>query len=878
MGEVFRATDPRIGRDVAIKVLPESVVSSPDRLRRFEQEARAAGSLNHPNLVTIYDVGTHEGAPYIVMELLEGETLRDKIGEAVAGRAPSPPRIPVRKAVEYAGQMASGLAAAHEKGIIHRDLKPENVFVTRDGRVKILDFGLAKLSGREEAGEEDRTQQRNTSPGTVLGTAGYMSPEQVRGLAVDQRTDIFSFGAILYEMLSSRRAFRHDSAVETMNAILTADPEEMSGSNPAVGSGLDRLVRRCLEKNPDERFRDAHDLAFALEAVSGSQSGTAAAQTAPGPSPRLRRSSRLLLLACAATALVAMVVSSLIAYRRGRSAAAPPALQFTPLTFDAGIESDPAMAPDGKTFAFVKKVDTMNHIFVQRVDGRSAIDITKEADGSEPMYSPDGNQIVFRSERDGGGIFVMGATGESVRRLTNDGFEPAWSPDGTEIIFQSERPVEPTSRQSVSRLSVVALATGARREFYGGDAMHASWSPHGKRVAFWAINNAGRRDIYTIGAEGGKQKAVAATADTPLDWDPVWSPDGRFLYFASDRGGTMNLWRLPIDEESGSPRGEAQPMRTPSPYASAISISRDGTRMVYVSSSRTSVLYGMSFDAATEKVAPHAQPLMAGSFLIRAATPSPDGKMVVFTNEGTPEDLYVMRGDGTDVRQLTSDPARDRGAEWFADSTRILFYSNRGKTYDAWSIRPDGSGLTQLTEGLGVSLPILSQDGKRLAYFDVTNGKGGRVADLSSIPATKSVSLPPIPGAPEAFQVISWSPSGKLAAGASWQHPGLYVFSFADQRYRLIDQEAIRGVFLDENRIAFYRRTPRPEVGVFDLEKNALRAIQTIDLPDFEEWGRLGSVWFSSNGRFLLARPTHSESDVWLTTIGEGGKAAESSN
>ncbi|MGH9364577.1 MAG: protein kinase domain-containing protein [Thermoanaerobaculia bacterium] len=261
MGEVYRARDTRLGREVAVKVLPEEFAADPDRLRRFEQEARAASALNHPNILTIHDIGTHQGAPYVVSELLEGETLRDQLG----GVALSP-----RKAIEYMVQIAHGLAAAHERGIVHRDLKPENLFVTKDGRAKILDFGLAKLT-RPETGSSPLTQAptltAGTEPGVVMGTVGYMSPEQVRGLSLDSRSDIFSFGAILYEMLAGRRAFRGISPADTMSAILKEEPE-FSPTHPGASPALEHIVRRCLEKSPEERFQSARDLAFALREIS----------------------------------------------------------------------------------------------------------------------------------------------------------------------------------------------------------------------------------------------------------------------------------------------------------------------------------------------------------------------------------------------------------------------------------------------------------------------------------------------------------------------------------------------------------------------------------------------------------------------------------
>ena len=290
MGEVYRARDPRLTREVAIKVLPATFSQDPDRLKRFEVEARAAGVLNHPNITAVYDFGTHDGAPYIVTELLEGETLRSRLG---------PGAISPRKSIDYAVQIAKGLAAAHEKGIVHRDLKPENVFLTKDGRVKILDFGLAKLKldGGESGQTDVGTVSGGTQPGVVLGTMGYMSPEQVRGKPADKRSDLFSFGTILYEMLAGQRAFRGDTAADTITAILTKEPPDLSQTNKDVPPGLDRIVRHCLEKNPEERFESARDVAFDLEALSGLSGTSTATGVHALPAERSRKPWLLLALA-----------------------------------------------------------------------------------------------------------------------------------------------------------------------------------------------------------------------------------------------------------------------------------------------------------------------------------------------------------------------------------------------------------------------------------------------------------------------------------------------------------------------------------------------------------------------------------------------------
>ncbi len=338
MGEVYRARDPRLGRDVAIKVLPPTFSADEDRLRRFEQEARAAGILNHPNITAVLDIGEHEGAPYVVQELLEGETLR----QSLAGG-----RLSARKAIDYAIQIAHGLAAAHEKGIVHRDLKPENLFVTKDGRVKILDFGLARITRAEEGlsgGTNLPTATAGTEPGMVLGTLGYMSPEQVRGRPADPRSDIFSFGAILYEMLAGQRAFRGDSAADTMSAILKEDPPDISVTNQSVPPGLERIVRHCLEKSPEQRFHSAHDLAFDLEALSHvSAAGPIATRQA-------RRSG----IPRAAAILLGLAVAgaAFLAGRRSTGRVASNELKFLQMTTKHEPIFNARFAPDGKTVVF----------------------------------------------------------------------------------------------------------------------------------------------------------------------------------------------------------------------------------------------------------------------------------------------------------------------------------------------------------------------------------------------------------------------------------------------------------------------------------------------------------------------------------------------
>ena len=383
MGEVYRARDPRLGREVAIKVLPTSFCRDPDRLRRFEHEARAAGSLSHPNILAVYDIGMYDGAPYLVTELLEGATVRGRLQEGA---------LAPRKAVDYSVQIARGLAAAHDKGIVHRDLKPDNIFICHDGRIKILDFGLAKLT-EAESGEGTVTSLEpvaQTGSGVVLGTAGYMSPEQVRGQKADRRSDIFSFGAVLYEMLSGQRAFKGATPADTASAILKEEPPDLLAAGRKIPPTLDRIVRHCLEKNPEERFQAARDLAFHLESISsGSESGVAA--LAP---VQEKRTAHPLLWMIAALAIA--VAAGGAWWYRVKTQSGDAVVKFLRLTDFAGLEESPAFSPDGKSVAFVSDSTGSRQIWIRLLAGGPPLQLTRSAgDHLEPRWSQDSASIIY---------------------------------------------------------------------------------------------------------------------------------------------------------------------------------------------------------------------------------------------------------------------------------------------------------------------------------------------------------------------------------------------------------------------------------------------------------------------------------------------------
>jgi len=774
MGEVYRARDPRLGREVAIKVLPASFSADADRLRRFEQEAKAAGVLNHPNITAVYDIGEMDDAPYVVQELLEGETLR----AVLAGG-----RVAHRKAIDYATQIAHGLAAAHEKGIVHRDLKPENLFVTRDGRVKILDFGLAKLTQvGEGSGPQTNlpTQTNATEPGVVMGTLGYMSPEQIKGKPADARSDIFSFGAILYEMLSGKRAFHADSAGETMAAILKEDPPDLSVTNQNISPGLERIVRHCLEKNPEQRFHSAHDLGFDLAALSGT-TGQAIAVPA-------RRRLRLMPAALIILAALAGAAAAYVALRGRRSAEGPSDLAagatFRRLTNLSGGETSPTLSPDGQTVAFTHRAGNKTDIWVQRAGGRNPIDLTPDCDRDSytPAFSPDGNLIAYGGQCGEGGLFVMGATGESARRLTNVGSSPAWSPDGKEIVYATELVVMPYGRTGTSQLWSIDVGSGKTRKLSGDvDAIQPAVSPHGLRIAYWGLPAGGsQRDIWTMPYKGlaAGEKPVPVTQDPAMDWYPVWGPDGKTLYFLSNRSGSMNLWSVAIDEATGRPLGPPEAQVLPAREVAGLALSRDGRRVAYVVRENTYSIDRLVFDAVSGRLAGKPEQILGGSQEMADLDVSPDGSVIAFDSRGSSQDdLFLVESSGKNLRQITDDAAKDRGPSFSPDGKRIAFHSDRGGRYQIWTIGRDGSGLKALTQATDLIIEAgWSPDGHAIS---TNSGQGSAIIRLDDSGGTARIEAIPPPAPETFFDPLGWSPDAKLLAGSVIRLPDLVSQSLA---------------------------------------------------------------------------------------------------
>jgi Tol biopolymer transport system component len=434
----------------------------------------------------------------------------------------------------------------------------------------------------------------HTRPGVVLGTAAYLSPEQARGRPLDKRTDVWSFGALLYECLTGRRPFRGETTSDLMAKILEREPD-WSALPPNTPSVIQSLIRRCLVKDRNKRLRDIGDARIELEeTLQRLESGESDAAY----KPFAKRIGRLwpVLTALLVVALGLSLMRTPSAVQRvpvSRPAA------FRQVTDLPGQEWHPSLSPDGKSVVYAHRSEGNWDIFLQRVGGRAPINLTADSpdDESDPAFAPDGESIAFRSERGGGGVYVMGATGESVRRVANFGYAPAWSPDGSQLALTTERVDDPLNREGISELWIVTLDGGEKRRLTEGDAVGANWSPDGRRIAYWGWREPDwQRDIWTIAADGSEPRGVPVTEDPPVDWCPVWMSDGRSLYFGSNRGGTMNLWRIGVDSHSGLPGGAPVPMTTPSLWSGSFSLSADGKRLVYATRDEQTSVMTVGFD------------------------------------------------------------------------------------------------------------------------------------------------------------------------------------------------------------------------------------------------------------------------------------------
>ncbi|HET6892579.1 MAG TPA: protein kinase [Pyrinomonadaceae bacterium] len=701
MGEVYRARDTELGRDVAVKVLPSTFTVDTDRLHRFQQEACAAGALNHPNILIVHDIGTTDGSPYVVSELLEGETLRKRI-------AGTP--LAARRAIDYALQIAHGLAAAHEKGIIHRDLKPDNIFITNDGRVKILDFGLAKLTQLDgnQSQTEIPTRRVDTDPGVVMGTVGYMSPEQLKGRPVDKRSDIFSFGAILYEMLSGRRAFHGESAAETMSAVLREDPAELSDSNKNVSPALERLVNHCLEKNPEARFHSARDLAFALDALSGSSPTSSQTVAMPAlPSRRVTRRDWILGSVAAVAVIVAVVLAVVLVSQFRRVSTEMHAVRLFINPPDKTSFGSFAISPDGLRLVFVATDPSgKNLLWVRALESTDAQPLSGTDEAVDPFWSPDSRFIGFFA---GGKMKRIEATGGPVRTLCIAAVPrgASWNRDG--VIIFAPTPNDPLYRISADggEPTFLTKLDPSRQE-----ASHR-WPyflPDGHHFLYSVLGGPQGQGIYVSSIDAKETRRLLDVRDTVV----AYAEPGYLLYRRE-----ASLLAQAFDAKKLELTGHSFPVAEQVGFEAS-------TFQTYFSVSQTGVLayssgnYGLTqlnwVDRSGKELGTIGQPR---SYYIRPWV-SPDGKRMAVDGpdmQGN-RDIWLIDLVTGDPTRFTFDPSTELFPVWSWDGSRIVFASDREGPRHLYLKNANGAGKEELLlKSEANKIPMdWSPDGRFILY------------------------------------------------------------------------------------------------------------------------------------------------------------------
>jgi eukaryotic-like serine/threonine-protein kinase len=747
MGEVYLAEDTRLGRRVALKLLPAHFTRDGERLGRFEREARAASSLNHPNVCVIHEVGEAEGGRrYIVMEYVEGVTLRERMAGA---------RMKLGEVLDVAAQIASALAAAHASGIVHRDIKPENVMLREDGYLKVLDFGLAKLTERRRVGDSEGATRRlvETETGMVMGTATYMSPEQARGLTVDERTDIWSLGVVLYEMVTGRVPFEGATTSDVIASILERESPPLTRYLPEVPAELQRIITKALRKDREERYQTVKDMLPDLKslrgelelaaksersmhpassggvagqgsrsqgkvAVAGRSARVAVAQTAnptaeaESLSGKIRRhkAAAALTLAALVAAVAGAAYVSYLMYQRGGANPQSPQRSLSRLTFDAGLQREPTWSPDGRFIAYSSDRSGNFDIWVQPVGGGDAVQVTKSpAHDWQPDWSPDGSQIVFRSEREGGGLFAVPALGGRERKISSFGYFPRWSPDGSRILF-SDQMYNTAFIPNFPKLYVVTPDGNPPREVLSElladfvELRSAIWHPDGRRVSLFGMRKNLGWGLWTVPLAGGTAVKSELGAEVEKQFNKEadfwwtlsnlrWSPSGRAIYFDVVRRGVRNLWRVNIDPQTL--RWVSGPERLTTGFNDTdTTLSPDGRRLAFTVRAESTRAWSLPFDARAGELRGKGQPVTAAGMYPEGLDLSPDSRRL----------LYVAYVPGKLRRELWEKSLEGGGETLLAVSDKMWFpcWSRDGTriAYHGWNTADSSATSTTGREGI----------------------------------------------------------------------------------------------------------------------------------------------------------------------------------
>ncbi len=734
MGEVYRARDLRLDRDVAVKILPGDFATDPDRVRRFEAEARAASALNHPHIISIFETGQTDSISYFAMELVDGLPL----DQWVRQQKPGLPRLLV-----VIAQVADALSAAHEAGIIHRDLKPPNLIVTAQGYVKVVDFGVAKILEAPSPDGETRAAAGRTDLGAVIGTAEYMSPEQALGRSVDPRTDIYSLGTIIFETATGRRPFSAPSTLDLLHAVVHDAPPRVRDIDPVAPAELEWILDKALAKEPDERYQTMRELSVDVKRLLRllqKERRTPQALASSAAKPRWTRFAPGALILVATAAAAWWLGRSTV---RGTDAqtSSRPVVTLTPLTSDLGYEGEPTLSPDGRWMAFVSDRTGDFEILLRQMSGGPTINLTQHpGDDVQPAFSPDGNQIAFVSSRGGtsdvlfaqpglpllgGDVWVMPALGGSTaRKIADKGNFPSWSPDGTALIYTAG----PWFGQRIRRVSAAGgTSTEIPIVFPTNRAPGHLTYPHYDPDGHWILFVGTPDDIYVARADGGSATALARGRMA------IWGPGGSsIIYSNGDAGRNNSLWRLPFDRTSGKVSGPPEPVTIDRGANMQPAMSSDGRLVAFAAFELAANIERIPFDAETGRQTGPPEQVTRGKDPIYFFSSAPDGSAVVF---GLRRSIWRSAADGT-VHQLTSDPGLETGVpRWSPDGKTIAFNrqpSKPGAAEDIWMMEADGGNPRPLLDGVGLSgLFAWTFDGRQI----VSVSSGDRqlhVADLAT--------------------------------------------------------------------------------------------------------------------------------------------------
>jgi Tol biopolymer transport system component len=847
MGVVYKAEDLRLGRFVALKFLPEAATRDRQALDRFGLEARAASALNHQNICTIYDIDEHEGRPFIVMELLEGRSLAQRLSSG---------RLDLETAIDIAMQIAGALATAHAKGIIHRDIKSANIFVTDSGQAKILDFGLAKLVADAESVAEHATAtsapldaaQRAllTSPGQMMGTVAYMSPEQVRGEELDGRTDIFSFGIVIYEMVTGRLPFQGATSGVVFDGILNKTPAPIAAINPAAPAELAHILDKALEKDRELRYQSARELRADLARLKRDTGSTGATAAMPAGSTATatvpRRRPLLIPMTLAGIAALLAVVGYLWWSTSGRSALATGPSTLSRVTFDEGLQAEPTWSPDGRFIAYSANTSGNFDIWVQPLGGGRAIQVTSDpAVDWQPAWSPDGDTLAFRSERDGGGIFIVPALGGRERKLSAFGYSPAWSPEGSQILVFRTAPLR-NMRMVIPHVYLLDPKDGQSRrileaELAGFDSVRGIvWHPDGRRISFLGTRQNDVGGIVLALPPG----AVAGFWTQPIDGGPAiradergdvrsglqqlqsvaavkWAPGGDAVYVEGTSQRVRSLWKVDVDAATLQWTAGPTRLTTGVGHDTDVSIAADGNRLAFVTRTEVSRLWALPFDANTRLVTGDAVPITPANMSVTGFDLSPSGTVV-----------YIAERPGKSGNEL-------------------------------WARIPGAGEPALLTEVLNLFVPRLSRDGTRAAYRASSSNAVSWQLRWRELRGGEERPLPT-----GVHNVFDWSPDGSRlltncpppTTGSAVCELPITATSATESRPVLIDADydIWQGRYSPDGRWILFNATSRKEPGVSILGVVAAAGGKWTPLTnatlwaDKARWGPDGkTIYFISN-------------------------------